>query len=428
MQSVIAHVLGGCEICCSQLSFTGDLPDAEAPEPIDLAPEVDAAYDRALRRAFSTALRHGRHAAAEGAKSREALALLEAGGIEGLAAAPHTFKGLAAYEALLARCEALRHDDPQQTTELAIYATLVAGRLSVRRYGEPLVADFQSRAWAELGNAYRVGGNLHSAETALGRAAELHAQGTGDELLGARLFDLQASLYGDQRRFPAALAALDVVQDVYRKHGDTHLASRALLKKGLYTGYANNAEGALPILAEALAGLDEAREPAVVLWAVHNLALFLIECGRLREARTLLWHNRHRYQASGGRVHHLKLLALEAQINAGLGELGRALRDFQTVERGFAEAGDRYTAAITALHRGHVLLRMGRNDEARAAVVWSVDVFLALGIHREALAAVMLVKTAFERQVLSAALIESALEFLKRSERDPTLTVESWFL
>src|SRR6185295_20160773 len=117
----------------------------------------------------------------------------------------------------------VRHDDPEQAVELAIYATLLAGRLSLRRYGARQVADFQSRAWTELGNAYRIAGNLQAAETAIGRAAELHGKGTADELSGARLFNVQAALYGDQRRFPAALAALDVVRAVYSKLGDTHL-------------------------------------------------------------------------------------------------------------------------------------------------------------------------------------------------------------
>src|SRR5262249_21112776 len=140
MERVASHVLGGCEICRANLSSGGELQESVEEERVELQPEVDAAYDRALGRAFTTALRHGRHAANEAAKSRQASALLVSGGIEKLAAAPRSLKGLAAYQALLTRCEEVRHDDPEQAVQLAIYATLVAGRLSVHRYGVRQVA------------------------------------------------------------------------------------------------------------------------------------------------------------------------------------------------------------------------------------------------------------------------------------------------
>ena len=60
---------------------------------------------------------------------REALSLLEKGGVEGLADAPSDLKGLPAFEAFLERSWSLRHENPDEMVRLAMYATLIAGKL-----------------------------------------------------------------------------------------------------------------------------------------------------------------------------------------------------------------------------------------------------------------------------------------------------------
>ena len=67
-------------------------------------------------------------------------------------------------------------------------------------------------------------------------------RGTEDELLAARLFNIQASLLGDARRFDLAETALDLVFAIHRRRGDKHQAGRALIKKGIYAGYQGNPE------------------------------------------------------------------------------------------------------------------------------------------------------------------------------------------
>ena len=154
---------------------------------------------------------------------RRALSLLESGGVEELADAPSDLKGLPAFEAFLARSWSLRHDDPDEMVRLALFATVIAGKLDPEVHGPEVVKDLECRAWAELGNAYRVADDLDAADFALGRAAELALEGSRDELLEARLFDLQASLHGARRSFAAALQTLDVVHEIYLRHGDHQL-------------------------------------------------------------------------------------------------------------------------------------------------------------------------------------------------------------
>lgn len=362
------------------------------------------------------------------ARSREALALLEAGGLEGLAAAPSELKGLPAYEAFLERSWSLRHEDPEEMVRLALYATLVAGRLDPEVHGAAQVNDLQCRAWAALGNAYRVADDLDAADFALGRAAELFLEGTRDELLGAHLFDLQASLYGARRSFAAALETLGVIHDLYLRRGDAHLAGRALIKKGIYTGHANDPDEAIRLLQRGLSEIDAEREPQLALSAIHNIAYFLIECGRYREARTLVWQNLPRYETHGGHLDRIKLQGLRGLICAGLGELDRAEDYLAGARRGFETAGVRYHAAIAGLDLSVVWLRQGRRQEARDLVLDCAGVFVELRIHREALAAVLVLQRAFEQGLEADALLEKVREFLRRIEQDPTLTFEGWFL
>ncbi|HYU30895.1 MAG TPA: hypothetical protein VEW48_01920 [Thermoanaerobaculia bacterium] len=359
---------------------------------------------------------------------RRALSLLESGGVEELADAPSDLKGLPAYEAFLERSWSLRNEDPDEMVRLALYATLIAGKLDPAVHGDREVKDLQCRAWSALGNAYRVADDLDAAELALGRAAELYLSGSRDELLGAHLFDLQASLYGARRSFAAALQTLDVVHEIYVRHGDAHLAGRALIKKGSYSGLADDPEGAIRLLRRGLAMIDADREPRLALSAVHNTAFFLVTCGRFREARSLVWQNLPRYEEHGGQLDRVKLQGLRGLICAGLGELDRAEEYLVAARRGFEEVGVRYHAAIAGLDLAVVWLRQGRREEARDLVLESVGVFLELRIHREALAAVLVLQRAFDKGLEAGALLDKVREFLRRIEHDPGLTFESFFL
>ncbi|HYG61839.1 MAG TPA: tetratricopeptide repeat protein [Thermoanaerobaculia bacterium] len=411
-RAVVAHLVQGCGRCLavvvSRYQALVGLPRVEHP----LTPEQDAGYDAAIDRAFA-AVR------AFVARARPAAA----GGEPAAMASPDSLR----LDTLLAQSSAARYQSPERMIELAEEATRVAASLTSPGPGlhtPRQIADLQCRAWAELGNAYRVADDLGGAEDALGRAAELFTRGTGDESLRARLFDLLASFYGARRRFEMARTALEVALGIYRRQGDGQLAGRALLKLGTYTGYAGRPEEAIRLTREGLARLDEERDPGLVFVAVHNLARWLTDCGQFREARKLLWQNRARHEHAGGDLNLLKIRWLEGEINAGLGELERAENAFRAVHEGFAEAGLRYTAAVAALDLATVWLRQGRDAEARHLALEAAQVFLVLRIHREALGAVLILQKALEVSQASAALLESVARFLRRAEDDPTARFE----
>ncbi len=421
---VVAHFLRGCGTCSAALPAEAETLLGTASTARQESPR----YDDALDRAFAAQRWHGLDALKQRAKTRQALALIQASGIEGLAEAPSEFKGIPGCEALLEQSWALRHDDPQKMLELANMAAILADQQDPGLHGARRIADLRCRAWAALGNAYRVADELGSAEWALGRAAELHLQGTGDEVLAARLLDLQASLCGAQRHFTAAMEALDAVFSLHRRRGDDHLAGRALIKKGLYTGYANNPEGAVRLLTQALSLIDQERDPQLTLSAIHNIAAFLVDCGRFRRARAMIWENRGRYEQHGGRIDRVKLRWLQGLIDAGMDNVTRAEEALVEARQGLDEAGLRYHSALSGLDLASILLRQRRGGEARDMVLEATGVFLELRIQREAMGAVLMLRQTFEAGVEAKVLLDQVILFLRRLEHDPTLTFSAWFL
>lgn len=418
VRAVVSHLIRGCESCSAWLAphFNALHGEGMPPERV-LTPREDAEYDTVLERTISQVTRTSRRAAEvlEGRK-QEALALLAISGVEGLPEMPSHLRGVPLFEALLARSWSLRHEDPGEMVRLAEWALALAQTPDFAELSDRQTADLRCRAWMELGNARRVADNLAEAEKALAKATEVFVQGTQDDLLAARLFDIQASLYGDRRRFDLADAALDMVFSIYQRHGDAHMAGRTLISKGVSVGYQGDSEEAVQLLERGLELLDERRDLRLVFVALHNQARFLVDCGRLREARITLWKLKSRGLDPSGRINQLKMRWLEAQINAGLGELDRAEQALAEVQKGFQEIDLGYKAALAGLELGALLLRREKTEAAVPVVLEAADVFIALGIGREAGASVLLLRKTFERQLADSALLDYVIDLLRRGE------------
>jgi len=419
-RDIVMHLFRGCAKCRAALipHLEGLLGIAEPPERTLTAAE-DAAYDAALDRAFATVIRRFEEIRAKGRHG-----VLLGPGPEGFPEMPEHLRVVPIFEALLERSWSLRHDDPEEMVRLANWARFLADKLEPEEMGAKLVNDLRTRALVELGNAYRVADDLNEAETALNRAAELFLLGSQDELLASRLFDVQASLYTDSRRFDLAETALDYVFALHRRRGDTHLAGRALISKGTLLGYRGEAEEAVRLLEQGLELVDQEREPRLVLAAVYNQVRLLVDAGRHRDARITLWKLKSGGADLGGRINELKLRWLEAQINDGLGELDRAEQALLEVKQGFEEDGLGYKAALAGLELGGLLLRRGRTQDANREVQAAADVFIALGITRETGASLLLLRKMFEYDMVDMSLLEYVLGRLRKLENVPEVRYE----
>jgi hypothetical protein len=94
------------------------------------------------------------------------------------------------------------------------------------------------------------------------------------------------------------------------------------------------------------------------------------------------------------------------------------------VRQGFAEADLVYKAALAGFELGAVLLRQEKSEAAAAEILGAADIFMSLGIGREASASVLLLRRAAEQRIVDAALIDYVANVLRRSEEDVEVRAE----
>ncbi len=421
-RAVVAHLTAGCALCRSAMApwFPGLIrPIRSGEKP---SSELEAAYDGAVGRACARALDWKRRLEHEREEAPGKITRLLYGGrvtSEPLLPDEPGFWTWGLCEVLLERSWALRHDDPQGMLHLAVLAREAADRLDPEIYGAEVTCDLRARAWGELANAYRVEGDLTRAQAALDRALELRRQGSGPPLIRARLAEIAAALLCYQRRFPEAFRALDLARSLYERHGQPHDAGRMLVQKGLYAGRSGDPEEGIRLLARGLAVLDHDRDPKMVFLILHNILLFRVELGDFREASLQLFEMRPLYSHHAGAVDLVKLRWIEGRIATGLGEAERAERAFRQVREDFERRGMIYNAAVAGLDLAALWLQQGRTAEVRQLVTGMLEVFRARYVAREAIAAVLMLRDAAERDEATLDLLRVVAGILERVKEDP---------
>lgn len=399
-KAVTAHLMGGC-VRCQQ--FLAPLASALFTEPeedeFELSPEMDAAYDDAISAAYDAVF------AKAFSQEREP--------VPGDA----DFSTPENCQALLDRSYTSRLNDPEEMLRLNKLAVLSAEDLDPVIYGQAEIADLQARAWAELANAFRIAGDLSQASRAISRAVERRQAGSGGPFLLARIADLSATLFCAQRKFGEAFRLLDMAYSLYMQQGDRHSAGRMLIARGLYVGYTGEPEEGLRYLLQGLNTIDRVREPRLAFQALHNILLLRVELGEFQEARQILRQMQPLYALSLGEAERPKLHWVEGKIAAGLGEVKVAEAAFLQAREAFTHAGQSYRAALASLDLSAVWLRQGRTAEVRQLVAEMLTTFRAVGVEREALAGILLLRDAVECEQASLELLDLIATSLGRLER-----------
>jgi tetratricopeptide (TPR) repeat protein len=329
-------------------------------------------------------------------------------------------------EFLCKTSKALAAQNPDEAVEIADLAVLVAEGLSDEGMAEERwLYQLRALAWAHLGNAKRVRGDLPPAESAFGVSEQwwdAGDEGTGDAL-GYRpiLLDLKASLWIDQRRFPAALKLLDEAHDLYLEQGSPHLAGRVLLNQTHAFLESGEPDQAIPVLEKAEALIDPAREPRLLLCARHNLLDNLSKAGRFAEARQMLPQVQALSRIAGSQLDHVRLRWIEARIAAGLGDVEDARAAFSDARQGFLDQDIAYDAALVSLESAAVLLHQGRTKEVRELAREMIPIFQSQEIHREALAALAVFQAAAALDSATVELARDVAAFLVQARHDPGL-------
>jgi len=198
-------------------------------------------------------------------------------------------------------------------------------------FEEPWIYQLRALAWAALGNARRVQGDLSGAERGFEMSDSWWAAGTGStgDILGYEpiLLDFKAPLRTVQRRFPEALKLLDqavaLFLDGQPEHRDPHLAGRSLISKAYVLIEMGSSESAIEVLKKADGWIDPERDPRLVLCVRHNLVDNLSKMGRHAEAADLLPDLRALAATQGSALDRLRLTWVE-----GPRDRCQALRSF----------------------------------------------------------------------------------------------------
>ncbi|HVR99311.1 MAG TPA: tetratricopeptide repeat protein [Thermoanaerobaculia bacterium] len=417
---VLLHLLPGCARCQEITSAIWCI-GMEAEPPAETPDSDRFVYDSSIERVFTMARRT--RAVLDGERSEAAELAAELAGHDAqwrpwLVRNDSRFQTWGVCELLLRRSQGGYTEEPREAAELAELAVVVAESLDPRRHPRFLLGDLRARAWACLGNVRRILSDFLGAEEAFRQAEQHLAQGTGDRVEKASLFDLLASLRNAQGRFAEALRLLDRAVVLFRRAGQNHLVGRALINKGYVQVCAGNSEAAVELLRQGLTLADTGREPRLVLAARHALAYLLHELGRNDLAADLLARSGSLYDQVGGRMDLVRRRYLEGQIAAATGRPGEAEAALQEARAAFAEQGIGYDAALAALDLAAVYVGQGRWSEVRALAAEMIPLFEARHQHRDALAALILFNKAAESESLTAGLVREIAGQLRKARRD----------
>jgi tetratricopeptide (TPR) repeat protein len=413
-------------------------------------PSEDSGYDAVLDRVFSRISRE--EAAVEAARQRAAILFSELmqhppAHQELLVHNSARFRDRMLCENLLAASHEEGFREPARSLQLARLAMAVAERLAAVAAAiaadptaEPafragssateleLLAGLRARAWAQVGNALRIGSDHGGAMTAFEAAEALLAANPRISLIDkARVLDLRASLCKDRRQFVEAGRLLDRVIAIYRRLGQSNLMGRAVAQKAMVLQQAVDPRGCLELLHQALELIDPHDDPRWYLTARHNLISALVDDGRPREAFALLFHTRPLYLKLGDRMILLRLRWLEGQVAHALHRLEQAEAAFREVREAFVELGLSYDTALVSLDLAAVYAERGRTSEMRRLAEETLVWFESRQIHREAMAAFLLFCNAASREFAGLGtldmlqIVREVAAFLKQARNTPDL-------
>lgn len=316
---------------------------------------------------------------------------------------------------LLKKSREAGFEDPTTAVNLANLAVKISCRLG-DVYHPDWVQDIRARALAHLGNAWRVLGELRSADDAFRFAESCLEQGTGDPRLQAEILGLQSSLRRAQRRLDEALTLLDTALSLYKISGDAQGVGTSLLKKAKILEEKGSFGRAIALLIKRGAEFVAAPDPRLHAYARFNLLVLLTVAERYEEAERLLPEVRGLVGTLDEPLSLVRLHWTEANIASGLGRSAEAEAGFTEVQGAFVERGMAYDAALVSLDLALLYLRERRIPELKRLAAGMVKLFEAQGVQREAIGALYLFQRACEEERLTVKIVNRLAEVLRREK------------
>ncbi|HEX5714684.1 MAG TPA: tetratricopeptide repeat protein [Thermoanaerobaculia bacterium] len=233
---------------------------------------------------------------------------------------------------LLQRSREVVSEHPRRALERADLAVVVSRHLS-SAYDPGWVLDLRARAYAHLGNARRVVGELLSAEASFRKAeACLTRSQTGNAWAEAEILDMKGSLRMDQRRFEEARKLFDRARDLYLQEGDSHGVAKVFLLQAKLFREMEDLEQAIEWLRKTPQEIDQAQEPRLFATGMYNLLVALSRADQFTEALELLPEVQELFRKAALPLDRVRLRWTEGNIAFGLGRLDEAEAAYREVQ------------------------------------------------------------------------------------------------
>jgi transcriptional regulator with XRE-family HTH domain len=308
-------------------------------------------------------------------------------------------------------------DDPGEALELAELAVFLAGHV-------PVPAAFRTRlqgfCTAFVANSLRVANEIRTAVETFARALQLWNAGRDEAglLSPARMLDLEASLRRDQRFFEEALRRHRDALEVSRQEE----VGRHLLNKSATLEQQGDYEASFETLAQAAPRIDGEREPRLRFGLRFNQAANLLRLERAAEAEPIVAEVKELVGRSGKALDVLRTRWLAANLDAGLGRLYEAREGLEQVRRELGKLP--YDYALASLDLALVYRQEGHQAEIKVLAREMIVLFEAQGVHREALASLLLFQEAAQKEAVTVAMVRRLQDYLARAKGDPELRFE----
>ena len=308
--------------------------------------------------------------------------------------------------------------DPQSCLELA---ELALEHLETNKKNLiERVSNLRALALAWLGNAQRLVWDYARAHQTFTRARQEWKAAGEDPRVEAELCDLEASLRMYQRRIDEALVLLARSSSLAQTLGHARILVSSLLQRVAILGPRGDHRSVIADLRLALRELEELDEPELTLVALCNLATAYVDGEKPRQALEVLPTAYELCEALDETVTRHQLGWTEGLARQALGDLDAAEQLLQEARVGFLDAGGQGYAAVVALDLGILCFEREQHHEVPQLAATAIPVFESLGLSRETVAAVELLRHSIIENAVTLPILQNARVRLVQGLRDLT--------